>query len=81
MATATIHNLVDMSRSEIEWLIDEYCFVARDRAILKSRWLDGLTFDEISEKHNISERQAKNIIRTNRERVLSHIDKVALKLH
>lgn len=81
MATATIHNLIDMSRSEIAWLIDEYCFVARDREILKSRWLDGLTFDEISEKHHISERQAKNIIRTNREKVLSHIDKVALKMH
>ena len=79
MATATIHNLVDMSRSEIEWLITEYCFVARDREILKSRWLDGLTFEEISERHAISERQAKNIIRKNRERVLTHVDR--LKLH
>jgi len=79
MATATIHNLVDMSRSEIAWLIEEYCFVARDREILKSRWLDGLTFEEIATKHDISERQAKNIIRKNRERVLTHVDR--LKLH
>jgi DNA-directed RNA polymerase specialized sigma24 family protein len=68
-----------MSRSEIAWLIEEYCFVARDREILKSRWLDGLTFEEIATKHDISERQAKNIIRKNRERVLTHVDR--LKLH
>lgn len=79
MAIATIHNLIDLSRSEIEWLIREYCFVARDREILYSRWLDGLTFEEIATKHAISERQAKTIIRKNRERVLSHIDR--LKLH
>lgn len=79
MAIAKIHNLVDMSRSEIEWLITEYCFVARDREILKLRWLDGLTFEEISERQDISVRQAKNIIRKNRERVLTHVDR--LKLH
>lgn len=79
MAIATIHTLVDLSRSDVEWLIREYCFVARDREILKSRWLDGLTFEEIAEKHDISVRQAKTIIRKNREAVLLHVDR--LKLH
>lgn len=79
MATSTIHNLIDLSRSEIECFIEQYCFVARDREILKSRWLDGLTFNEISGKHNISERQAKNIIRKNRENILTHVDR--LRLH
>lgn len=79
MAIATIHNIVNLSRSEIEWLIREYCFVSKHREILYSRWLDGLTFDEIAKKHDISVRQAKNIIRSNREKVLSHID--TLKLH
>lgn len=79
MAIATIHNLIDLSRSDIEWLIREYCFVARDRDILYSRWLDGLTFEEIAAKHDISVRQAKNIIRKNRENVLLHVDR--LKLH
>lgn len=79
MAIAKIHNIIDLSRSEIEWLIREYCFCCKERDILYSRWLDGLTFDEISLKHEISVRQAKNIIRKNREKVLSHIDGV--KLH
>lgn len=79
MALARIHNIIDLSRSEVERLIREYCFVAKEREVLYSRWLDGLTFEEISEKHNISERQAKTIVRKNRERVLSHVDR--LKLH
>ena len=78
MAIATIHNLVDLSRSEMAHLIEEYCFVARDREILKSRWLDGLTFEEIAAKHDISVRQAKNIIRKNREIVLTHVDRIHL---
>lgn len=79
MAIATIHNLIDLSRSEVERLIREYCFVAKEREILYSRWLDGLTFEEISAKHDISVRQAKSIVRKNRENVLSHVD--SLKLH
>lgn len=79
MAIARIHNLIDMSRSDVEWLIDQYCFCHKHREILKSRWLDGLTFDEIALKHDISERQAKNIVRKYREIVLSHIDR--LRLH
>lgn len=78
MAIATIHNLIELSRSEIEWLISEYCFVARDREILKSRWLDGLTFDQIAEKHAISVRHAKTIIRKYREAVLTHVDRIRL---
>lgn len=78
MAIAKIHSMVDLSRSEIEKLIAEYCFCCREREILYSRWLDGLTFDEISVKHNISERQAKTIVRKNREKVLSHVDQLKL---
>ena len=79
MAIAKIHNMIDLSRSDIEWLIEQYLFVARDREISKSRWIDGLTFDEISKRYDISVRQAKTIIRNSRERVLSHVDR--LKLH
>lgn len=79
MAIARIHNIVNLSRSEVEWLIREYCFCCKQREILFSRWIDGLTFDEIAEKHEISVRQAKNIIRKYREIVLTHIDGV--KLH
>ena len=78
MAIAKIHSMIDLSRSEIEWLINEFCFCCREREICYSRWIDGLTFDEISAKHNISERQAKTIVRKNREKVLSHVDHLRL---
>lgn len=79
MAIAKIHNMIDLSRSDIEWLIEQYLFVVRDREIAKARWIDGMTFDEISKRFDISPRQAKTIIRNSRERVLSHVDR--LKLH
>lgn len=79
MAIAKIHYMVDLSRSEITWLIEEYIFVALYREVAKARWLDGMTFDEISAKYDLSVRHTKNIIRTCREQVLTHVDR--LKLH
>lgn len=78
MAIAKIHNMVDLSRSDIVKLIEEYIFVSRDREIAKARWIDGMTFDEIAEKFDISPRQAKTIIRNARERVLNHVDRLNL---
>ena len=79
MAIAKIHNMIDLSRSDIEWLIEQYLFVARDREIAKARWIDGMTFEEIAARFDMSPRQTKTIIRNARERVLSHVDR--LKLH
>lgn len=78
MAIAKIHYMVDLSRSDIEWLIEQYLFVARDREIAKARWIDGLTFDEIGERFDMSPRQIKTIICKARERVLRHVDKLNL---
>ena len=36
----------DLSRSEVEHLIDEWIFSERDRAILKRRLLDGICYEE-----------------------------------
>ncbi|MBP5311894.1 MAG: hypothetical protein J6112_03570 [Clostridia bacterium] len=44
-------------------LIDEYIHSARDRQILKDRFIDGLTFAELEDKHNLSERQIKRIVK------------------
>lgn len=50
---------VDLSRSQIEHLIDEWIFSERDRLILKRRLLDGLTFDNLAEEFDLSVRQVK----------------------
>lgn len=44
-------------------LIDEYIHSARDRAILKDRFVDGLTYAELEDKHGLSERQIKRIVK------------------
>ena len=53
--------LGEMPRSAWEKLIDEWIFSERDRAILKRRLLDGITFERLSEEFDLSVRQIKNI--------------------
>ena len=66
----------DLSRSEISFLIDEYIFSARDREILKSRFLDGVTYEKLAEMYDLSVRQVKNIIRKSRDQVFRHVDRL-----
>lgn len=48
--------------SQIESVINEYIHSARDRQLLKSRYIDGLTFEKIAEKYDLSVRRAKEIV-------------------
>ena len=63
---------VDLSRSEIDYLIDQWIFKKRDRDILKDRF-DGLTFEALAEKHDLSVRQTKNIVYHAMEKLIKHI--------
>ena len=53
---------LDISRSEWQHLIDEWIFSERDRAILKRRLLDGITYESLAEEFDMSVRQIKNIV-------------------
>ena len=60
-----MNNLLNMSRSEIETLIDEYIVgqhAQRNRGILKRRLLDGVIFEKLAEEYDMSDRQIKNIV-------------------
>lgn len=54
------------SRTEIEYMIDEYIVgmvhAQRNRAIMKLRYIDGLTYSKIAEMYELSDWQVKNII-------------------
>ena len=63
---------VDLSRSEINYLIDQWIFKKRDRDILKDRF-DGLTFEALAEKYDLSVRQTKNIVYHAMEKLIKHI--------
>ena len=51
----------EYTNSEITLLINEHIHSKRDREILIDRFVNGLTFMEISDKYFISDRQAKRI--------------------
>lgn len=61
----------DMSRTEIEFLIDEWIHKERDRAILKRRLLDGICYEPLAEEFDMSVRQVKNIVYKAEERLFS----------
>jgi hypothetical protein len=64
---------MDLPRSEIEKLIDEWIFSERDRAILKRRLLDGICYEPLAEEFALSVRQTKNIVYKGEKTLYSHI--------
>ncbi len=52
----------EYTNSEIALIIDEHIHSDRDRQILKSRLIDGMTYEKIAEKYDLSDRQVKRII-------------------
>lgn len=65
--------MIDLPRSKIEHLIDEWIFHERDRAILKRRLLDGITYERLAEEFDLSVRQTKNIVYKSQEKLFKHL--------
>jgi len=66
----------DVSRSEIDQLIHEWILgrnAERDRAILRRRLYDGITFEALAEEFDISVRCAKQIVYKGQEKIFRHI--------
>lgn len=63
----------ELPRSEYEKLIDEWIFHERNRAILKRRLLDGITFERLAEEFDMSVRQIKQIVYTSETQLFKHI--------
>ena len=66
-------DIYDLSRSQWENLINEWIFSERDRAILKRRMLDGITFERLAEEFDMSTRQVKNIVYRCENRLFRHL--------
>ena len=64
---------LDLSRSQIEYLIDEWIFNERDRKILKRRLLDGICFEPLAEEFDLSVRHTKSIIYKSLNKLYKHI--------
>ena len=63
----------DLSRSQLEHLIDEWIFSERDRKILRRRLLDGICYEPLAEEFDLSVRQVKNIVYKNQDKIFKHI--------
>ena len=63
----------DLSRSDIIYLIDEWIRSERDRAILKRRLLDGITYERLAEEFDLSVRQIKTIVYKSENRIFTHM--------
>lgn len=65
--------MIDYSNSQISDLIDDYIHNARNRAILKDRLIDGLTYEKIAEIYDMSYQQIRTIIYKEQEKIFRHI--------
>ena len=55
-------NSMEYRNSEISRVIDDVIHSARDRRVLKLRFIDGLTYEKIAAEMDMSVRQIQNII-------------------
>lgn len=63
----------DVTNSELVYLIDQWIRSERDRAILKDRLINGMTFERLAEKHDMSVRQTKNIVYKSMEKLVARL--------
>lgn len=65
----------DLSRSEIEALIDEWILNERDRKILKRRMIDGICYEPLAEEFDLSVQRVKAIVYKGKDKVYRHLVK------
>lgn len=63
----------DYSRSEIEATIEEWVLNQRDRAVIRRRLIDGLTYESLAEEFELSVSQVKRIVYKAQEKVFRHL--------
>ena len=64
-----------MGRTEIEAIIDEWVIgrnAERNRAILKRRLIDGITYERLAEEFDLSTRYTKEIVYRCEHRIFRH---------
>lgn len=67
-------NDYDLSCDEWEHLIDQYIFSERDRAIVKRKMLDKITYEKVAEEFELSVQRTKTIVGEAKIRLLQHLN-------
>ena len=65
--------MVEYTNSRISAVIDEHIHHSLHRQMLKDRLIDGMTYEQIAEKHDMSVRQTKNIIYKSTDKILKYL--------
>ena len=62
-----------LSRTQWEHLINEYIFSERDRAIVKRKMLDDVTFERLAEEYELSVQRTKVIVGEAKTRLFQYL--------
>ena len=65
--------MIEYTNSQIRDIIDEHIHSQRDRELLKSRYIDGLTYEKLAEKYDLSVKQVRNIILKSEVALFKHL--------
>lgn len=79
MGRKDLNILPDLSRSEWEYLIDEWIFSERDRYIIKRKLLDNIHYETLSEEVGLSVTQTKYIVSKSKKILFKHSTKTVQK--
>ena len=63
----------NLSRSELQYLIDQWIFNERHWLILSDRLFNGTTYERLAEKYDLSTQQVKNIVYKAMDRLEKHL--------
>lgn len=63
----------NLSKSELQYLIDQWIFNERHRIILSDRLFNGTTYERLAEKYDLSTQQVKNIVYKAMDRLEKHL--------
>ena len=70
---AGAEEVIEYTNSQMNELIDEHIHNARNRAILRLRYIDGMTYENIAAKMELSTQQVKKIVYKSQEKLLKHL--------
>ena len=65
-------NELDIPKSEIMHLIEEYVYVVRNKNVFLSK-LEGKTYEQVAEEYNLSTQQTKAIVKDCLNKISKHM--------
>ena len=63
----------NLSRAELQYLIDQWILNERHRLILADRLFNGTTYERLAEKYDLSTQQVKNIVYKAMDKLEKHL--------